>query len=56
MRESFSRHFDVVVVVWVLALAVGFSIVTISKAQVSGDWSTQPQSGPVWNAYAGAGN
>jgi hypothetical protein len=49
MRESLSRHFDVVVVIWVLALALGWSMVTLSHAQLSGDqWSSAPQSGPAW--------
>jgi hypothetical protein len=49
MRETLSRHFDLVVVIWVLALAVGWSMVSLSKAQLSADqWSAAPQSGPVW--------
>jgi len=49
VRETLGRHFDVVVVVWVLALALGWSMVTLSKAQLRTDqWSSAPQSGPVW--------
>jgi hypothetical protein len=49
MRETIGRHFDVVVVIWVLALAVGWSLVSLSKAQLSADqWSPRPQSGPAW--------
>ncbi len=49
MRETLSRHFDLVVVIWVLTLAVGWSMVTLSKAQLStNQWSAAPQSGPAW--------
>jgi hypothetical protein len=49
MRESLSHHFDVVVVIWVLTLALGWSLVTLSKAHLSGDqWSTAPQTNPAW--------
>jgi hypothetical protein len=49
MRESTSHHFDLVVVIWVLALAVGWSMCSLSRAQLSADqWSSPPQSGPVW--------
>jgi hypothetical protein len=37
------------VVIWILALAVGWSLVSLSHAQLSADqWSTAPQSGPAW--------
>jgi hypothetical protein len=49
MRESLSHHFDVVVVVWVLALALGWSLVTLSRAQLPGNqWSGAQQNGPAW--------
>jgi hypothetical protein len=49
VREELLRHFDVVVVVWVLALAIGWSVVAISRAPLSSDqWSSAPQSGPAW--------
>jgi hypothetical protein len=49
MREIFVRHFDVVVVVWVLALAVAWSALALSRAQLTTDqWSSQPQNGPAW--------
>jgi hypothetical protein len=49
MRTTIGRHFDVVVVIWILALAVGFSVVSLSKAQLSANqWSTAPQSHPAW--------
>ena len=55
MRESIGHHFDVVVVIWILALAVGWSMVSLSRAQLSADqWSSPPQSGPVW-VVSGAG-
>jgi hypothetical protein len=52
MRESLSRHFDVVVVVWVLALAIAWSMVAIARTPTQADWSTAPQSGQGWN-YTG---
>jgi hypothetical protein len=49
MRESIGRHFDVVVVIWILALALGWSLVSLSRAQLSADqWSAAPQNGPAW--------
>ena len=49
MREEFVKHFDVVVVIWVLALAVGWSVMTLSRAQLSSDqWTSAPQNGPAW--------
>jgi hypothetical protein len=49
VRETLGHHFDLVVVIWVLALAVGWSMVTLSHAQLRADqWSSAPQSGPVW--------
>lgn len=53
MRESFGRHFDVVVVVWALALAIGWSVAVIARAPTQADWSTAPQSGPMWNISGG---
>jgi hypothetical protein len=56
MRDAFVRHFDVVVVVWVLALAVGFSLVALSHSQLSADqWSSAPQHGPAW-VFTGSTN
>jgi hypothetical protein len=49
MREAILHRFDVLVVVWVLALAVGWSVVALSHSQLSNDqWSQVPQAGPVW--------
>jgi hypothetical protein len=49
MREALGRHFDLVVVIWVLALAVGWSVVTLSKANLpAAGWSSVPQAGPAW--------
>jgi heme A synthase len=49
MREELVRHFDVVVVIWVLALAVGWSMVALARAPLSdAQWSTGAQSGPAW--------
>jgi hypothetical protein len=56
MREEISRHFDVVIVIWVLALAVGWSMVTLSHAQLNpNQWSSTPNSGPVWMVDGGTG-
>ena len=49
MRESLSHHFDLVVVIWVLTLALGWSLVTLSRAQLAQDqWTGVSQSGPAW--------
>ena len=56
MRESVSRHFDVVVVVWFLALALAWSMVVITRTPTQADWSTAPQSGQSWNYTANVGN
>ncbi len=40
MRAELARHFDVVVVIWVLALAVAFCIVLLSHSQLGHNpWS-----------------
>jgi hypothetical protein len=50
MRASLNQHFDVVVVIWVLTLLFSFSLVSISKSNLTQDqWSSAPQSGPVWD-------
>jgi hypothetical protein len=49
MRESLAHHFDVIVVIWVLALAVGWSLVALSHASLSNDqWSATTAPGPAW--------
>jgi hypothetical protein len=49
VRETLDHHFDVLVVVWVLALALGWSMVTLSHSTLRADqWSYAPQSGPAW--------
>ena len=49
VRETLVRHFDVVVVVWVLALAVGWSMIALARAPLSdAGWSFGMQSGPAW--------
>jgi heme A synthase len=54
MREALGRHFDLVVVIWILALAVGWSMVTLSRASLSADqWSSAPQSGAAWVVPSG---
>jgi hypothetical protein len=49
MREAFVKHFDVVVVVWVLTLAVGWSLVALSRAELRQDqWGGVPQAQTGW--------
>ncbi|MGA3057980.1 MAG: hypothetical protein ABSE70_08115 [Candidatus Limnocylindrales bacterium] len=49
MRATLAGRLDVIVVVWVLALAVGWSFYALSRAQLTdAQWSSAPQSGPVW--------
>jgi hypothetical protein len=49
VRATLANRFDVVVVVWVLALAIGWSFYTLSRAQLTNSqWSSAPQSGPAW--------
>ena len=49
MRAELARHLDVIVVIWTLALVVSFSLVTLSRAQLTNDqWSHAPQAGPIW--------
>lgn len=49
MRAELTRHFDVVVIVWVLALFVAWSVITLSRAPLTNAaWDHAPQSGPAW--------
>jgi len=49
VRAELSAHFDVLVVVWVLALAVGWSCYAVSHTQLTtSQWSSAPHSGPAW--------
>jgi len=49
MRAELARHFDVIVVIWALALLVGLSIASLSRATLSNaQWDHAPQAGPVW--------
>jgi|GEM_PF-1640651 heme A synthase len=55
MRAELARHFDVVVVVWMLALFVSWSVITLSRAPLSNaQWDQGPQAGAVWVVPAGA--
>jgi heme A synthase len=57
MRAELARHFDVVVVVWVLALFVAWSVVSLSRAPLSNaQWDQGPQAGAVWVVPAAPGN
>jgi hypothetical protein len=48
MRAELARHFDVVVVIWALALMIGFMIVTLSRAELTNDQWVNPYNGPAW--------
>jgi hypothetical protein len=49
MRAAFAAHFDVVVVIWALALAVGWSVFAVSRSQTTNEqWSSPPQAAPAW--------
>jgi hypothetical protein len=49
MRDEFAKHFDVVVVVWVLALALGWSLVMLSRSHLSNNqWTGDTQNHPAW--------
>ena len=55
MRAELSRHFDVIVVVWVLALVVGWMLITLSRAPLSNSqWDHAAQAGPAWIVAADA--
>jgi heme A synthase len=57
MRAELARHFDVVVVVWVLALFVAWSVISLSRAPLSNaQWDQGPQAGAVWVVPAAPGN
>ncbi len=56
MRAELAHHFDVVVVIWVLTLAVGFSVAMLSRASLSGDQWTYQQPAVHWAAPAAQGN
>lgn len=48
MRELLARRIDVVVVIWVLALGIGWSVCALNHSQLTASqWSSTPQ-GPVW--------
>ncbi|MGD0018455.1 MAG: hypothetical protein ABSD62_04300 [Candidatus Limnocylindrales bacterium] len=48
MRAELVRHFDVVVVIWTLALLVGWSVVMLSRAPLTNaQWDHAP-AGPAW--------
>jgi hypothetical protein len=49
MRAALLARFDVVIVVWVLALAIGWCFFALSHTQLTeSQWSTGSQSGPAW--------
>jgi hypothetical protein len=49
MRAEIARHFDVIVVIWALALLVSLSIASLSRATLTNaQWDHPNQNGPVW--------
>ena len=48
MRDVLNRNFDVVVVIWTLALVVGFSLVSLSRADLSNNQWSAPAAGQAW--------
>jgi hypothetical protein len=49
MRAELVRHFDVVVVIWVLALLVCWTVIALSRAPLNNaQWDHAPQAGPAW--------
>jgi len=49
MRAELVRHIDVVVVVWALALVMGWMLITLSRAPLSNaQWDHATQAGPAW--------
>jgi hypothetical protein len=49
MRAEIARHFDVIVVIWALALLVSLSIASLSRATLTNaQWDHASQNGPVW--------
>lgn len=48
MRETLGRRFDVIVVIWALALVVGWSFVTLGRCEVGDTQWGQPAHGPAW--------
>ncbi len=52
MRATFGRYFDVIVVVWAIALGMCWSVYAIGHAPVAADHWTAPNSAPAWFVYA----
>ena len=48
MRAELARHFDVIVVIWVLTLMVGFTLASLSRAELRNDQWSYEQNGPHW--------
>jgi hypothetical protein len=49
VRAELSAHFDVIVVAWVMALAIGWCCYAVSHAQLTASpWDSTNRSGPVW--------
>ena len=48
MRAELARHFDVIAVVWVLTLMVGFMFAGLSHSELSADQWAKPGEGPHW--------
>jgi len=49
MRAELARHLTSSSLSGRIALVVSFSLVTLSRAQLTNDqWSRAPQAGPIW--------
>jgi hypothetical protein len=52
MRAELVRHFDVVIVVWALALGVLWTMVALSRAELNpNQYCCDQPAGPVWVVY-----
>ncbi len=49
MRAELAKHLDVVVVIWVLTLAIGWSFVALTHSELRQDqWGPAPQAQSGW--------
>jgi hypothetical protein len=48
VRAELIRHFDVVVVIWALALMVGFIVAGLTHSELTPDQWSFAQTGPHW--------
>jgi hypothetical protein len=56
MREQLVHHFDVLVVIWILSLCVGWTLFTLTRSPLGYDQgSGWAQIGPDWVVVGGNG-